>query len=111
MWLAFWGLLRLWRFAEPYKGQLFLGFVLTLASTAATLVPPYLTMPLMDDVLIPFQNGQQIDIDLVMLYLSGLLGASLVAWGLGWYKTYVLALVFRLFRPQGLFGEKIIDRV
>ena len=87
-----WGLLRLWRFAEPYKGQLFLGFVLTLASTAATLVPPYLTMPLMDDVLIPFQNGQQIDIDLVMLYLSGLLGASLVAWGLGWYKTYVLAL-------------------
>ena len=87
-----WGLLRLWRFAEPYKGQLFLGFVLTLASTAATLVPPYLTMPLMDDVLIPFQNGQQIDMDLVTLYLSGLLGASLVAWGLGWYKTYVLAL-------------------
>ena len=87
-----WGLLRLWRFAEPYKGQLFLGFVLTLASTAATLVPPYLTMPLMDDVLIPFQNGQQIDIELVTLYLSGLLGASLVAWGLGWYKTYVLAL-------------------
>ncbi|NBS77352.1 MAG: ABC transporter ATP-binding protein, partial [Betaproteobacteria bacterium] len=87
-----WGLLRLWRFAEPYKGQLLLGFVLTLASTAATLVPPYLTMPLMDDVLIPFQNGQQIDIELVTLYLSGLLGASLVAWGLGWYKTYVLAL-------------------
>ena len=87
-----WGLFRLWRFAKPYKWQLFLGFVLTLASTAATLVPPYLTMPLMDDVLIPFQNGQQIDIDLVTLYLAGLLGASLVAWGLGWYKTYVLAL-------------------
>jgi ATP-binding cassette subfamily B protein len=87
-----WGLFRLWRFAKPYKGQLFLGFVLTLASTAATLVPPYLTMPLMDDVLIPFQNGQQIDIDLVTLYLAGLLGASLLAWGLGWYKTYVLAL-------------------
>ena len=25
--------------------------------------------------------------------------------------TLVLALVFLLFRPQGLFGEKIIDRV
>ncbi len=87
-----WGLFRLWRFAKPYKGQLFLGFVLTLASTAATLVPPYLTMPLMDDVLIPFQNGQQIDLDLVTLYLAGLLAASIVAWGLGWYKTYVLAL-------------------
>ena len=27
----------------------------------ATLVPPHLTMPLMDEVLIPFQNGQKID--------------------------------------------------
>ncbi len=87
-----WGLLRLWRFARPFRWQLFLGFVLTLASTAATLVPPYLTMPLMDDVLIPFQNGTPIDIELVSLYLGGLLAASAVAWGLGWYKTYVLAL-------------------
>jgi ATP-binding cassette subfamily B protein len=82
----------LWRFAKPYQGQLFLGFCLTLASTAATLVPPYLTMPLMDDVLIPFQNGQHIDTSLVTLYLGGLLGAALLAWGLGWFKTYVLAL-------------------
>lgn len=87
-----WSLFRLWRFAKPYQGQLFLGFCLTLASTAATLVPPYLTMPLMDDVLIPFQNGQQIDISLVAMYLGGLLGAALLAWGLGWFKTYVLAL-------------------
>ena len=87
-----WGVFRLWRFAHPYRWQLFLGFVLTLTSTAATLVPPYLTMPLMDDVLIPFQNGQPIDIQLVSLYLGGLLVASAVAWGLGWYKTYVLAL-------------------
>ncbi|MFN5810947.1 MAG: ABC transporter, partial [Burkholderiales bacterium] len=69
-----------------------MGFCLTLASTAATLVPPYLTMPLMDDVLIPFQNGQHIDTSLVTLYLGGLLGAALLAWGLGWFKTYVLAL-------------------
>ena len=87
-----WSLFRLWRFAKPYQGQLFLGFCLTLASTAATLVPPYLTMPLMDDVLIPFQNGQHIDTSLVTLYLGGLLGAALLAWGLGWFKTYVLAL-------------------
>ena len=87
-----WSLFRLWRFAKPYQGQLLLGFVLTLASTAATLVPPYLTMPLMDDVLIPFQNGQQIDVSLVALYLGGLLAAAALAWGLGWFKTYVLAL-------------------
>jgi ATP-binding cassette subfamily B protein len=87
-----WSLFRLWRFAKPYQGQLLLGFLLTLASTAATLVPPYLTMPLMDEVLIPFQNGQQIDIHLVAWYLGGLLAAALLAWGLGWFKTYVLAL-------------------
>ncbi|MCL4184574.1 MAG: ABC transporter, partial [Burkholderiaceae bacterium] len=51
-------LFRLWRFARPYRRQLLAGFLLTLASTAATLVPPYMTMPLMDDVLIPFQNGK-----------------------------------------------------
>ena len=88
-----WTLFRLWRFARPYNGQLILGFLLTLASTAATLVPPYLTMPLMDNVLIPYQNGQSIDVDLVALYLSGLFGAALVAWLLGWARTYILALV------------------
>ena len=88
-----WTLFRLWRFAKPYKGQLLLGFVLTLASTAATLVPPYLTMPLMDDILIPFQNGQPIDRDLVTLYLGGLFGAAMLAWILGWLRTYILALV------------------
>ncbi len=88
-----WGLLKLWRFAQPYRNQLMLGLGLTLASTAFTLVPPYMTMPLMDRVLIPFQNGQPIDPWLVALYLSGLLVAALLAWGLGWYKTYILALV------------------
>ena len=88
-----WTLFRLWRFAKPYKGRLLAGFLLTLASTAATLVPPYLTMPLMDEILIPFQNGQPIDQDRVMLYLGGLLGAAVLAWALGWLRTYILALV------------------
>ena len=60
-----WTLFRLWRFAHPYRWQLLSGFLLTLAATAATLVPPYLTMPLMDNVLIPFQNGKPIDWPLV----------------------------------------------
>src|SRR5690606_861966 len=88
-----WTLFRLWRFARPYRRQLLAGFLLTLASTAATLVPPYMTMPLMDDVLIPFQNGQPIDRALVATYLGGLLGAALLAWVLGWARTYILALV------------------
>lgn len=88
-----WVLLRLGRFAGPYRKQLILGFILTLISTAATLVPPYLTIPLMDDILIPFQNGQKIDTLRVGLYLGGLLIAALVGWGLGWARTYLLALV------------------
>ncbi|HMW18127.1 MAG TPA: ABC transporter ATP-binding protein [Accumulibacter sp.] len=88
-----WTLLRLARFAKPYQGRLLAGFILSLLTTAATLVAPYLTMPLMDKVLIPYQNGQPIDPQLVAFYLAGLLGASLVAWILGWARTYILALV------------------
>lgn len=88
-----WTLFRLWRFAKPYQWQLLAGFLLMLASTAATLVPPYLTIPLMDKVLIPYQNGVPIDTGLVGLLLGGLLGSALLAWGLGWTKTYILALV------------------
>ena len=88
-----WTLFRLWRFARPYQWQLALGFFLMLASTAAHMIPPYLTMPLMDNVLIPYQNGQKIDNDLVILYMGGLLASAVLAWALGWGKTYVLALV------------------
>ena len=88
-----WNLLRLWRFAHPYRWQLLSGFLLTLGSTAATLVPPYLTMPLMDEVLIPFQNGQPIDVARIKMLLAGLFGSALLAWVLGWAKTYILALV------------------
>ncbi|MEJ5999257.1 cyanophycin metabolism-associated ABC transporter [Paucibacter soli] len=88
-----WVLLRLWRFARPYQGQLLLGFLLMLGATGATLVGPYLYRPLMDEVLIPFQQGHKIEPWLVAFYLSGLLGAGLVSWLLGWAKTYILALV------------------
>lgn len=88
-----WTLFRLWRFAQPYRGQLLVGFLLTLASTAATLVPPYLTMPLMDDVLIPYQNGAPINQTMVLWLLLALFFSALLAWGLGWARSYILALV------------------
>ncbi len=88
-----WTLFRLWRFAKPYKGQLILGFGLMMLSTAAHQVPPWLTAPLVDEVLIPLQSGKHVETSTIAMYLSGLLGAALLAWGLGWAKTYVLALV------------------
>jgi len=78
-----WTLFRLWRFARPYKFQLALGFSLMLLSTGAHMIPPYLTIPLMDNVLIPYQNGKAVDTSMVALYMSGLVGAAVMAWTLG----------------------------
>ena len=86
-------LYRLLRFARPRLGMVMLGFFLTLASTAAALVPPYLTMPLMDNVLVPHQNGQPVDWILVRWYMGGLAGSAVFAWVLGWARSYVLAWV------------------
>jgi len=86
-------LLRLWRFARPYQGKLLIGFILTLLGTAAGLVPPYLTGPILDNILIPYQTTKQIDTHMVLLYLGGLLGSALLAWSLSWAKTYILAIV------------------
>ena len=86
-------LLRLIRFARPRAPMILLGTLLAVSATAAGLVPPYLTMPLLDRVLIPYQSGKPVDIGLVPWYLGGLAGASLLAWLLGWARTYVLAWV------------------
>lgn len=51
-------LLRLVEFARPQFPLIMLGFFLTLLSTLVGLIPPYLTMPLTDDVLIPMQQGK-----------------------------------------------------
>ncbi|HZM35707.1 MAG TPA: branched-chain amino acid ABC transporter permease [Burkholderiales bacterium] len=40
------------------------------------------------------------------VYLGPMVGGGIESW-----FAYVVALLFLLFRPQGLFGEKIIDRV
>lgn len=86
-------MLRLLRFARPWAGTILLGLALTILATAAGLVPPYLTMPMLDKVLIPFQAGEPVRRSLLLWYLSGLLLASVFAWLLGWGKTYVLAWV------------------
>jgi branched-chain amino acid transport system permease protein len=40
------------------------------------------------------------------VYLGPFVGGGIESW-----FAYVLALLFLLVRPEGLFGEKIIDRV
>ena len=88
-----WTLFRLWRFAHPYRFQLAIGFTLMLLGTASHMIPRYLTKPLTDEVLIPFQSGKHVELSLVGMYIGGLLGAAILAWLLSWGKTYILALV------------------
>jgi ATP-binding cassette subfamily B protein len=110
-------LLKLTRFARPQLGLILLGFVLTLGTTAAGLIPPYLTIPLID-ILSPYsdqaatiQNSDALSAEEkaarleqlqiaerdrfkpVKWYLAGLAGAAMVAWILGWAQGYVMAWV------------------
>jgi len=84
---------RLSRFAKPRLNMIVFGFGLTLLSTIASLVPPYLTRPLVDNVLIPHENGKPGDFGLVPWILGGMLLSAIVSWLLTWAKTYVLASV------------------
>jgi ATP-binding cassette, subfamily B, bacterial len=108
-------LFRLARFARPHLGMIVLGFVLSFASTAAGLIPPYLTIPLFDNILVPYQSlsqqareaertgvappdpvAVQVAADrfrMVPWYLAGLAGAAVAAWLLSWAQGAVLAWV------------------
>lgn len=86
-------LFRLVPFARPHLKLVITGFLLTAAGTAAALVPPYLTMPLLDQVLIPLQNKEPVNLGRAPWYLAGLAGAALVAWLLDWARADVLSRV------------------
>ena len=109
-------LFRLFRFARAHTAALTLGLLLTLGGTAAGLVPPYLTWPLVDKVLEPYQDhvkelrspsgisdrearARGIERERVAgfrrvgFYLIAFAGASLLAWALGWAQGWVLAWI------------------
>lgn len=83
---------RLAPFAQRRAKTILWGLVLTVGATAAGLVPPGLTMPLLDRVLIPMEKGESVSPGIVAWYLSALAIAAIAAWLLGWAKTFVLAL-------------------
>jgi ATP-binding cassette subfamily B protein len=109
-------LFRLTSFARRHLGVLCLGVLLTLGTTGAGLIPPYLTWPLVDEVLAPYQEQVKLvreapglgeperEVRLEALreqgrerfarvpwYIAGMLGAALLAWGLAWAQGWVLA--------------------
>lgn len=111
-------LFRLWRFARNRAKVIAIGVILTLATTAAGLVPPYLLIPIMDEILTPYQGKVEViqsnpnlaqserELFLSILrnewqpaftragwYLAGFAGASIAAWALAWAQGWVLAWV------------------
>ncbi len=112
-------LFRLFRFARQRVGTIFLGIILTLATTGFGLVAPGLLWPMTDDILTPYgtpvkevrtrlKKGEirkdQADAELAKLrkewrpqfgkvpwYLALMMGSSLAAWGLAWAQGWVLA--------------------
>ncbi|MCE5266407.1 MAG: ATP-binding cassette domain-containing protein [Planctomycetaceae bacterium] len=87
-------LYRLIGFARPRMWMILAGLSLMVASSSADLVPPYLTMPLIDKVLTPIErNAPGITFVPVLWFSLGFAIAAFAAWLLGWARTYVLAWV------------------
>lgn len=85
-------LLRLLRFSSSWHKLMALGLGLTVASTGAGLIGPWLTMSLVDDVLIPLQSAtQEVHVKHVYQFAAGLLGAAVLTWLLKWATTYVVS--------------------
>jgi ATP-binding cassette, subfamily B, bacterial len=93
-------LLRLFAFARPRLGVVLLGLGLTLGTTAVGLIPNYLTMPIVDKVLVPWQAKAASGVDAasrtLLLYLGALGLAAIVTWLLAWARGAVLAWVSEL---------------
>src|SRR6185369_8641224 len=105
-------LFRLLKFARPHLRLIVAGFLLTLAATTANQVPPYLTAPLVDKVLDPYQKRvaeiqASTDLDaqakaasvaevrssynrMLVWYLAAFGGAAVLAWLLSWGQGIVL---------------------
>ena len=109
-------LLRLLKFTRARIKAIMLGLALTFAATAVGLIPPYMTMPLVNEVLVPTQVqveasassrsergvaqraadalvGDAKGMPRVVVYLGGLGVAAILAWLLAWGQGFVLARV------------------
>lgn len=116
-------ILHLLKFAKPHFLKIGLGLFLSVASIGTGLIPPYLTMPLTDKILVPYQSqvhalektntptqAQEQAIRAlpqfkviqeharkrfkeVPWYLTALAGAAILSWILGWMQGAILAQV------------------
>ena len=85
-------LFRLWQFAKPHIGWMFVAFVLSLTATVAEVETAKMTKPLVN-LLKDFEKGTAPDLSPATKYLGIMLAAAVVAWVLGWAQGAILAWV------------------
>lgn len=90
-------LLRLLRYSMRWARMNLLGFGLTVAATSATMLSPWVTGKLVDDVLVPMQTKSiALDLTRIVPYAAVLLVAAVLAWLLKWGRTFVVARIAEL---------------
>jgi len=90
---------RLLKYLQPHRKQVFLIWALVLVGIGFSLVPPYLTRPLMDQVLVPRDATRSVDERLVLLgwLLLIWLGVQFIGQALGiWRGRLAVALGTRV---------------
>jgi ATP-binding cassette subfamily B protein len=84
---------RLWFFTKSYRLGLFFSFILMSIATLVSLIPPYIIISLINNVLVPIQNGNMPETKTIQLYIIELLGAAILTWIFSSAKTYLLASI------------------
>lgn len=85
-------LLRLFMFGKPWWQLMVLGFLLTLASILAAMIAPWITMSVIDNVLIPLQSAaERPHVKHIYKFMANLAGAAVLTWLLNWGRTFVVA--------------------
>ncbi len=77
---------KLGRYVLPYKGRLIFCILLSVITTAVSLIPPFMTKTLVDDVL---PNSRR---DLLLICVLILLATRLVQYGVGAVRSYYLKI-------------------
>lgn len=85
-------LFRLWRFAKPHAGWMFLAFLLSLTATIADVEMAKMTEPLVN-LLYAYEAGKIDSLSPTIYFLGVMLGAAVIAWILGWAQGAILAWV------------------
>ncbi len=86
-------LFRLLPFAKPRMGLVIAGLCLAFMSTGVSMIATYQSKPLTNSIANPLSEGKDVDPSLIRYHLGLLAGAAILAWILGWARSFCLSRV------------------